>query len=154
MNEEFDDLTDPLDQETKDILPIVLKNNMNAYYQPELFPDDRERNYQPSMTIPDQSMSIREIMDRYARGLPIVSAGVPIYEGEEGEFADLSKMDLADREKYIEERKAEYEELHAKIEADKLKRMEEHKAKLKAQLEKENKIEQWLKLQEEQAKNK
>jgi len=58
----------------------------------------------PSMTIPDQTMSIREILDRYARGLPIEAGKVPIYDGEEY-TPDPQYMDLADRQEYMENAK-------------------------------------------------
>lgn len=60
-----------------------------------------ECNKKPSMTIPDQTMSIREILVRYAKGLPIEAGKVPIYEGEEY-TPDPRYMDLADRQEYME----------------------------------------------------
>ena len=68
----------------------------------------------PSMTIPDQTMSIREILDRYARGLPIEAGKVPIYDGEEY-TPDPRYMDLADRQEYMEYAKDQikaYQELN------------------------------------------
>lgn len=58
-------------------------------------------NNEPSLFEPDQTMSIREIMERYARGLPIADQKTPIYLDEE-EFPDLRKFDLVE----IEEMKA------------------------------------------------
>ena len=60
-----------------------------------------EKSTKPSMTIPDQTMSIREILDRYARGLPIEAGKVPIYDGEDY-TPDPRYMDLADRQEYME----------------------------------------------------
>lgn len=54
-----------------------------------------EVNNEPSLTVPDQTMSIREILERYARGLSVTDGRVPIYLGED-EMPDLSKLDLVE----------------------------------------------------------
>jgi hypothetical protein len=55
-----------------------------------------EVNNQPSLTIPEQSMSIREIISRYANGLPVsASQRVPIYHGDEI-LPDPRTLDLAE----------------------------------------------------------
>lgn len=46
---------------------MKIKNSLNAHEFPYL----GRVITQPSMTVPDQSLTIREIMDRYARGLPL-----------------------------------------------------------------------------------
>lgn len=50
----------------------------------------------PSKTIPDQTLSIQEIMRRYAAGLPLEGEKVPFYDGEEEDLPDVRKMDLAE----------------------------------------------------------
>lgn len=57
-----------------------------------------EVNTQPSQTIPDQTMSIPEILQRYARGLPITKGKVPIYTGEDDPFngIDPKKLDISE----------------------------------------------------------
>jgi hypothetical protein len=61
-----------------------------------------QKNYkiftQPSMTIPDQTMSIRTILDRHSRGLPIDGIKVPIWDGEENDLPDWRRLDLAERQ--------------------------------------------------------
>jgi hypothetical protein len=68
-----------------------------------------EKNVQPSQTIPDQTMSIREIIDRFANG-GVIEQFTPYY-GEEEDFnemlPDITKMDLADRQSYVEQFKEE-----------------------------------------------
>lgn len=50
-----------------------------------------------SITIPDQNMSMRTLMDRYRRGMPLdVKMRQPQYHN--GEFPDLSQMDLSEVE--------------------------------------------------------
>lgn len=51
----------------------------------------------PSVTIPEQTMSIRTIMERHARGMPLdVHIKKPIYHN--GEFPDIQKMDISEIE--------------------------------------------------------
>jgi hypothetical protein len=75
-----------------------------------------EINNEPSLTIPDETMSIREILSRYSRGLS-VDQKVPYFD-EEDYHPDLSKMDLADREDYIEKVKQELKDLHEKLKTE------------------------------------
>lgn len=63
----------------------------------------------PSKTIPDQSLTIRQIMDRFTRGLPIEGAHTSVFEQtEEVPHPDLptsdelAMMDIADRQEVIE----------------------------------------------------
>lgn len=83
---------------------------------------NRPENYEvnaglmPSKTVPDQSMSIRKIMDRYASGLPVKArTRVPIYKGEADDLPDLDKMDLAERQAALERAAAELEEIKARL---------------------------------------
>lgn len=74
----------------------------------------KEWNDEPSLFEPDQTMSIREIMERYARGLPIADGMYknPVYLDEE-EFPDLRKFDLAEVEE-MKKQAAENVETHRK----------------------------------------
>lgn len=99
-------------------------------YNQKDFPRKYKMAGGPSMTIPDQTMSMREIMDRYARGLPLNGQKIPIYNGEEDDMPDLKNLDLADRERYMEEARMELEEVKGRInekrrqkQMDKLKRL-------------------------------
>lgn len=60
-----------------------------------------EINNEPSMTVPDQSMSLSEMVRRYASGLPVKGARVPLYEDTDDDdfnesMPDLSRMDRAE----------------------------------------------------------
>lgn len=66
-------------------------------YNGKTFPSDGEKNFGPSQTVPDQTMSIKEILERYARGLPM-DGKVPIYEGEDGDGIDPRRLDLSERQ--------------------------------------------------------
>jgi len=72
----------------------MIKHTMNA----NTFAKNYEFNTLPSMTIPDQTMNIRTILERHSRGLPIDGIKVPIYEGEENDLPDWRRLDLAERQ--------------------------------------------------------
>jgi hypothetical protein len=55
------------------------KTNINGH----TFAKTYEQNYEPSETIPDQTMSILEIMRRFASGLPLGGQRIPEYDGED-----------------------------------------------------------------------
>ena len=75
----------------------MIKHSMNA----NTFAKNYEFNTQPSLTIPDQTMSIRTILERHSRGLPIDGIKTPIYEGEENDLPDWRKLDLAERQELV-----------------------------------------------------
>lgn len=78
---------------------LMVKNSLNAIAFAKVYEDHSES---VSMTIPDQTMTVREILVRYARGLSISDGRVPIYEGEDDVMPDLAHMDLADRQEIME----------------------------------------------------
>lgn len=79
------------------------------------FPKYRESKFQVSQTVPDMSMSIKEIMDRFARGLAIDGEKVAMYHGEDMP-PDIKKMDLSEvedlRESVAEDIIRQKQELH------------------------------------------
>lgn len=80
-----------------------IKTSMNA----SEFEKNYERNSKPGLTIPDQTMSIRTILERHSRGLPIDGVKVPIWDGEDNDLPDWRTLDLSERqmlkEQYTEE---------------------------------------------------
>lgn len=78
----------------------------------------RELNTAPSLTIPNQAMSMKEIMSRFVSGQPINASQRPeVWDGEEY-YPDPSTMDLAE----LEQLKEQYRE--------EIKLMEERQKKL------------------------
>lgn len=59
-----------------------------------------------SLTVPDQAMSLRTILDRFARGLPIgVSSNVPVYGSDDPDtydWPDPRTMDLSERQEFAQ----------------------------------------------------
>lgn len=86
-----------------------INNTLNYNY----LDHDGEINNLPSETVPDETMSIREILERYARGLPLNGMRVPLYK-KDPDFDDLpdpATMDLADRQALQEMIEQELEDL-------------------------------------------
>jgi len=88
---------------------MKVKNSLNYDYT-EI---QEEVNSLPSMTIPDQTMSIRTIVDRYTRGLP-VTGFTPVYEGEDFYMPDPRTLDLVERAELLEKTKQEVESLKSR----------------------------------------
>lgn len=72
-------------------------------------------NEQPDMTIPDQSMTLRELLVRYAKGLPLEGAKTPIWDGEEGFDTDPERLDLAEREELAEKAREELKAISERV---------------------------------------
>lgn len=71
-----------------------IKTSMNK----NEFQKNYEKNYKAGLTIPDQTMSIRTILDRHSRGLPIDGIKVPIWDGEDNDLPDWRTLDLSERQ--------------------------------------------------------
>lgn len=97
-----------------------------------------------SQTVPDQTMSLKTLLDRYSRGLKITgNTKEPIYLGEDGSGIDFEHMDLADREDMIIAAKEEIKHIQSRItdQKKKIKIEEIEQAQQKDKLLKEEAIE-------------
>jgi hypothetical protein len=76
---------------------------------------DYEKNTQPSKTIPDQTMSIPELIRRYASGLPLGGARVPMYEDDPEQDIlngrNWSSLDLTEKHDFIRSAQMEVEHI-------------------------------------------
>lgn len=93
---------------------------------------------QPSQTIPDQTMSVKTILERYASGLPLQGLKEPIFEQEDTPSSGINPktLDLVDWQRLQIENKEQIENLqaNAKKEAEeknieRLKKIEEEENK-------------------------
>ncbi|WNK13164.1 MAG: hypothetical protein [Microvirus sp.] len=74
----------------------------------------RETNTKPSMTLPNQSMSMREIMSKFASGMPInASQREEIYDGEDF-YPDPKTLDLAELQQIKEQYRDEIKEIESR----------------------------------------
>lgn len=92
---------------------LRIKNYLNR----DTFPKNYKHFTMPSETIPDQSLTIRQILDRYARGLPL-DAKQPLWDHNadiDDVLPDPRTLDLAERQDFVIQAKAELDEVKAKI---------------------------------------
>ena len=87
-----------------------IKTTMNSHE----FINKNEWNYKPSLTIPDQTMSIREILERHSRGLPIEGWREPIWDGEDNDLPDYRTLDLSERQELASLYKQELQNIQNK----------------------------------------
>lgn len=93
---------DSVDKNTGEIKPAKLRNTMNYDYIQDSEP---EHNYLPSLTVPDMTMTVSEILQKHAIGQPIMGqAGEPLYYDDE-ELPDPKKMDITELHEYMEDNK-------------------------------------------------
>lgn len=85
----------------------MIKHSLNA----NTFPKVYSKNNMPSLTIPDQTMSMRTILERHSRGLPIDGVKVPIWEGEDNDLPDWNRLDLVERQELAHLYKNEIEDI-------------------------------------------
>lgn len=73
-------------------------------------PEKGEVNEQPSMTVPDMTMSIGEILTRFAQGRPLSFSTTMHYTGDDY-MPDVRSMDITEVEELRERTAARIEEL-------------------------------------------
>lgn len=96
-------------------------------YNQEAYTPKREVNKQPSLTVPDQTMTIPEIIARYARGLPLEGYRPPLFDvhDESDDFdwslltTDPGGWDRAEAAAVSSDLQSELRELDAKAKARK-----------------------------------
>jgi len=84
-------------------------------YSSELFEKQYEQNNEPSLTIPDQTLSIKQILQRYASGQSL-EGKTPYYDESESEeyYPDPRYMDLAEREELSQNYREEIQHIKTK----------------------------------------
>jgi hypothetical protein len=100
-------------------------------YNSGLFPLDHEINDLPSLTIPDQAISVPEMLLRNSRGLPLGGQKVPLYESDDNSIIDEyndgidpRKLDLSERMDKIKNASDELADLSFQESARKLTKKE------------------------------
>lgn len=93
-----------------------------------------EFNSGVSQTVPDQALSVRQILERYARGLPLGGQRVPTFD-EDDDLPDFRTLDLSEREEYKARYGEELEQLKNKFKSYGKKSMEGISEKARPSLE-------------------
>lgn len=92
----------------------------------------------PSMTVPDQTMSLKTMVQKYVRGLPIAA---PDLHGEYTEdiiAQDFTKLDYATQQEILLERADELSDIKTRVNterAEKAKQAQENQAKKDKEIE-------------------
>jgi hypothetical protein len=90
-----------------------INNSMNYH------PKEGQVFTMPSCTIPDQTMSMRTILERHAKGLPTIGADPKQAYYDGGEYLpDPKTLDLSEREELTQQYKQELNEFAEKRKAE------------------------------------
>jgi len=109
---------------------IQIRNMLNYDYTQQ----KKQRSGGVSLSVPDQAMSVREILTRYARGLPLGGQKAELWDGEEEYIPDPKTLDLSE----MEDLKNEATELFTKVKNDKsAKAKKAEERKIRDQIKKE-----------------
>lgn len=136
------ELVDPTPVEVVNIPTYPWRTQFNNASMPQ----DLEKNTHPSETIPDQSMSVKEILNRYAKGLPLHSnKQVGEYYGDDQYYPDLARLDLSEKQELYRENQAKIRSLQKLMEEDEQKEKqkkveaarEEYRKKLREEVKEE-----------------
>ena len=76
-------------------------------------PQEGEINNSPSLTVPDEAISISELVIRFAKGMPIGDGKEMLYDGDENdapETVELRKLDLTERKALLDEAKVQIDD--------------------------------------------
>lgn len=92
------------------MVPRIFKHHHNSY----LFASDAEVNEGPSMTVPNQAMSMATLYQRFARGQKIDGREDAVFYGDV-DVPDFEHMDPADKETYIALRKEEQSRIKSQL---------------------------------------
>jgi len=86
----------------------------------EFFPQPKSSRLRPSKTIPDQSMSLQEIVRRYVRGIAIdIVHREPVYlDQSEYDLERLNRMDFGEKAAMAAELSAQAQDIQQRYEAN------------------------------------
>lgn len=81
-------------------------------FSSSLFDTNYEQNNEPSQTIPDQSLTVKQILQRFASGQSLEGKTAYYDESESEEyFPNPNYLDLAERQQLQEDYKEELEDI-------------------------------------------
>lgn len=99
-----------VDKTTGEMKPKKFWSSTNAHMREKI----HERGSIISRTVPNQCMTVLEMIRRHRQGLPIEQSKGPLYQGDELK-PNLDDMDLVDRQAYIDSVADHLVEIRARI---------------------------------------
>lgn len=129
-----------IDSDTGEIINIP---KFKTPYNAQLFKQyEKEPGGGKSLTIPDQALTVPQIIKRSQSGMPLhVGYKQAYYEGEEGDLPDLRKLDLAELQKLREEATIRVEQIRYEL------NKQEHDRQQQAVKTREEKLKEEIKKQ-------
>lgn len=113
-----------IDQTTGEVLarPVI-----RTHYNSKFFSKNYEDNNKPSKTQPHQSLTIREILDRYAKGMPLdVERKIYFDENENSfDYDSYKRLDISEQQELISLSKQAVREAQGKLQEESRKRRDE-----------------------------
>jgi len=64
-----------------------------------------QKDFGPVLVVPNQAMSLEEILERFTRGEPVAVGRETSYHESDDDLEKVSKMDLVERDEYIDKLK-------------------------------------------------
>lgn len=98
-----------------------MKLKIRTPYNSRTFPKKYESVFSPSLTVPDQSLTMRQILERYHRGLPLTDVKTPIYEVnddsplDEWSGVNPATLDISEHQAIYDARMAELNNIKASL---------------------------------------
>lgn len=68
---------------------------IKTQYNASEFKKYRESNFSPSKTVPDQSLTVKQLLERFSRGMPLTGELTPVYNGDI-DLPDFNTMDISE----------------------------------------------------------
>lgn len=104
---------------SENIMPVAVVSGMpyKTQFNAIKYPVRGEVNNLPSKTVPDLSMSVKELIYRYTHGLSLGEGKTPVYDSE-SEIQmppDWDKLDISEKREWLSEKTAEYEEIQDRL---------------------------------------
>lgn len=91
-------------------------SKVKHYLNREEFPKNYKVITMPSETIPDQSLTMRQILDRYAKGLPLDAKTPEWHDDDEfNPLPDVRTLDLTEKQELLQSAKDELQTIKTKI---------------------------------------
>jgi len=105
-----------LNQDTGELETIqVPAVTAKTFYNAHEFKKQYEYNNGVSETIPNMAMTVKELIARFASGMPLALGKQPIFEGDAEEVQDLDTMDLIELHQYYKELKQRKQEAEERV---------------------------------------
>lgn len=100
-----------------------------------VFDVQKERiKYGPSLTVPDQTMSLKEILARSTNNMPLEGEREPLYY-DEVSVPDIRRLDYVERQELIDELEQKYQDMQKDLENLRERQNEENEKRKDAEYE-------------------